>query len=78
MKNYKDRISDWRLSEQPYQNRFHLNRIWDVLWEYREGSIPEGCEDYDEQWSEITYAMAKITEQLELPDNSYIGRSGGT
>ena len=45
----------------------HLFTIWQILGEYREELIPEGEEMYDEQWSDITYAMAKIHEALDVP-----------
>ena len=44
----------------------HLSTIWDALWAYREDLIPEGDEDYDDQWNDITYAMAKIHEALDV------------
>lgn len=45
----------------------NLNTIWDALWAYREDLIPEGDEGYDDQWNDITYAMAKIHEALGVP-----------
>lgn len=66
MKNY---ISNTQLLEQPYQNVSHLNTIWKALWDYRETCIPETENgEYDEDWNELTYSMAKLTEQLELPN----------
>ena len=33
----------------------------------REDCIPEGIDEYyDEQWNEVTYAMAKIHEALNI------------
>lgn len=44
-----------------------LNIVWDALHDYRENSIPEGYDDYDEQWEELCSAMAWIREELGLP-----------
>ena len=41
-----------------------LDVIWMALWNYREDSIPEGNEMYDDEWSDITTAMAWIEEDL--------------
>ena len=41
-----------------------LDVIWMTLWNYREDSIPEGNEMYDDEWSDITTAMAWIEEDL--------------
>jgi len=41
-----------------------LELIWNILWDYRECSIPEGDDVYDELWGEITYAMSRIQEEL--------------
>jgi hypothetical protein len=42
-----------------------IDIIWEALEEYREKVIPEGIEKNDEEWDEICYAMARITEDLE-------------
>ncbi|MBC18491.1 MAG: hypothetical protein CL942_15750 [Desulfovibrio sp.] len=41
-----------------------LEVIWNALHGFREDCIPEGEEMYDDQWSEITTSMARITEAL--------------
>ena len=43
-----------------------LDVIWMALWNYREDSIPEGNEMYDDEWSDITTAMAWIEEDLGI------------
>ncbi len=43
-----------------------LETIWNALFTYRENLIPEGEPQNDEAWSEITTAMAFITEDLAL------------
>ena len=49
----------------------NLETIWNALQAYREDSIPEGIEkSWDEEWDEITYAMARITEELGLDGDS--------
>ena len=53
------------MTEQEIKNK--LSIIWDALHGFREDSIPEGQDKmYDEQWNEITGAMAEITEELGL------------
>ena len=47
-----------------------LETIWNALESYRNDCIPEGNEDYDEEWSEICSAMAWITEELAEKTNS--------
>jgi len=43
-----------------------LDVIWEALHGFREACIPEGQDEaYDEQWSEITSAMAYLEESLE-------------
>jgi hypothetical protein len=39
--------------------------IWDALHGYREDSIPEDHEAYDEQWSDICTAMAWLREEFD-------------
>lgn len=41
--------------------------VWEGLEAYREDLIPEGDEHYDAIWSDLTTAMAWITEALGLP-----------
>ena len=41
-----------------------LKVIWNVLHGFREDCIPEGDLQYDEQWDEITTAMAVLQETL--------------
>ncbi len=48
----------------------HLSTIWNALWEYREELIPEGEEMYDDQWNDITYAMSKLHEALDVPHDN--------
>ena len=44
----------------------NLEIIWHALQAYREDLISEGEEMHDKEWDEITYAMARITEELGL------------
>ena len=45
----------------------NLDVIWQALWNYREDCIPEGYDlGYDEEWSDITTAMAWIMEDLGI------------
>lgn len=46
--------------------RTWLYTVWEALHTYREEYLPEGLERYDDEWSDITTAMAWITEALEL------------
>lgn len=48
-----------------------LDTIWDALHGFREDCIPEGEPRYDDQWSEITTAMAWITETLTGEDTNF-------
>lgn len=43
-----------------------LNTIWQALYIYQEEYLPDGDEKYDDEWNDITTAMAWITEALEL------------
>jgi hypothetical protein len=43
-----------------------LNAVWGALDGYREDCIPEGLPEYDAQWDDICFAMARITESLGL------------
>lgn len=38
--------------------------IWNALHSHRETCIPEGVPEYDDEWSEITTAMAWVHEAL--------------
>lgn len=42
-----------------------LETIWAALHGYRETCIPEGDAAYDDEWSDITTAMAWIEEELK-------------
>lgn len=42
----------------------NLQKIWDALWACRENEIN------DRQWDEITFAMSKIHEALDIPPES--------
>lgn len=41
--------------------------IWNALHAYREDLIPEGDDNYDEQWDEICTAMSRLREAV-LPE----------
>ena len=43
-----------------------LSTIWEVLHMAREDCISEGIEYNDEQWGELTYAMARIHKALNI------------
>ena len=43
-----------------------LSSVWEVLHMAREDCISEGIESNDEQWNEVTYAMAKIHEAFNI------------
>ena len=45
------------------------DEIWKALHAFREDLIPEGDEMYDDQWSDITTAMAWIEERLGVPSD---------
>lgn len=38
-----------------------IKDVWTALSDYRENCIPEGDENYDEQWDDICFAMGHIT-----------------
>ena len=42
-----------------------LEVVWEALHGYRQSCIPEGVEEYDDEWSDICTAMAWIEEDLE-------------
>ena len=44
----------------------YLHVVWKALHTYREYCLLEGEEDYDNEWSDITTAMAWITEDLGI------------
>lgn len=46
--------------------RTWLHTVWNALHTYRDEFLPEGEERYDDEWSDITTAMAWITDALEL------------
>lgn len=46
-------------------NNIDLNVIWRALHSYREDLIPDGQPEYDDEWDDICYQMALITEELE-------------
>jgi hypothetical protein len=46
-----------------------LETIWQALHCHRESSIPEGNEAFDNQWSDITTAMAWISENMGIYEN---------
>ena len=46
-----------------------LKVIWNALHGFREDCIPEGDLHYDEQWDEITTAMAVLQETLNKEHN---------
>lgn len=46
--------------------RTWLHTVWSALHGYRQDCIPEGDPAYDDEWSDITTAMAWITDALEL------------
>jgi hypothetical protein len=41
-----------------------LDCIWNALHGYREDCIPEGNAEYDREWDDICFAMARIAETL--------------
>ena len=43
-----------------------LDVIWEALHGYRQNCIPEGTNEYDDEWSDICTAMAWIQEDLEF------------
>lgn len=52
-----------------YNNRHSwLATIWQALHSHRENCIPEGDEQFDNQWSDITTAMAWIAESIGASD----------
>lgn len=42
-----------------------METIWDALHSFREHQLPEGDDQYDEQWDDICTAMAWIEESFE-------------
>lgn len=47
-----------------------LETIWCALECHRENSIPEGVDEYDEEWDDICTAMAWITEELGMSEDT--------
>jgi len=43
-----------------------LDVIWEALHGYRQNCIPEGTNEYDDEWSDICTAMAWIEEDLKF------------
>lgn len=50
-----------------------LDVVWEALAAVREDLLPEGDHAYDQQWDEITTAMAWITEALDAEDTDTQG-----
>lgn len=42
-----------------------LKTVWNALHGYRQTCIPEGAQEYDDEWSDICTAMGWIEEDLE-------------
>jgi len=40
--------------------------IWDALQDYREKCIPDSNKENDQQWDEICYAMACISDEMTI------------
>lgn len=60
-----------------------IKDVWTALSDYRENCIPEGDENYDEQWDDICFAMEHITNAAgasamleELKATWYVGERG--
>jgi hypothetical protein len=51
-------------------NRNSLELIWNALSFYREHGIPEGSQEYDNEWDEICTTMAWIQEDLGLKEET--------
>jgi hypothetical protein len=47
-------------------SKVNLELIWNALHFYREHGIPEGTEQYDNEWSDICTEMAWIAEDLNI------------
>ena len=43
-----------------------LEQLWNALEFYREHGIPEGNQEYDQEWGDICTTMAWIREELGL------------
>ena len=48
----------------------HLSTIWNVLWEYRDNPDVRMESISDDQWNDITYAMSKLHEALDVPHDN--------
>ncbi len=48
----------------------HLSTIWNVLWEYRDNPDVRMEAISDGQWDDITYAMSKLHEALDVPHDN--------
>ena len=42
-----------------------IKDVWTALSDYRENCIPEGDENYDEQWDDLCFAMEHITNAAD-------------
>ncbi len=49
-------------------SKINLELIWNALHFYREHGIPEGVQEYDNEWSDICTEMAWITEDLNIEE----------
>lgn len=56
------------ITEHPRKNRLYLKIIWEALYVYE--SLWSDVNEVPENWDNITFAMAKISEQLEVPDDN--------
>jgi hypothetical protein len=65
--NYRYTVEDYLTSNKPtnFSVPESLEVVWAALHGFREDCIPEGDPTYDEEWDNITLAMAWITEALE-------------
>jgi hypothetical protein len=50
-------------------SKINLELIWNALHFYREHGIPEGVQEYDNEWSDICTEMAWIAEDLNIEEN---------
>ena len=49
-------------------SNINLELIWNALHFYREHGIPEGVQEYDNEWSDICTEMAWIAEDLNIEE----------
>lgn len=45
-----------------------MDCLWNALHGYREDCIPEGNAEYDKEWDDICFAMARIAETLGVDE----------